>query len=56
MQHIRQQITELRRYIAASDKRSELEEVDALLAIALEDVKRKLAQEADEHESRPWKP
>lgn len=42
MQHIRKTIEELRRYIAANERREELEEVDALLAIALEEVRRKL--------------
>lgn len=43
MQHIRQSIEELRRYIASSTARAELEEVDSLLAVALEEVRRKLA-------------
>lgn len=43
MQHIRRSIEELRRYIAASKVRTELEEVDALLAVALAEVRRKLA-------------
>lgn len=43
MQHIRRTIEDLRRYIAASQSRSELEEVDTLLAVALEEVRRKLA-------------
>lgn len=43
MQHIRTSIEGLRRYIAASEVRIELEEVDALLAVALEEVRRKLA-------------
>ena len=42
MQHIRTVIEDLRRYIAASDRRDELEEVDALLAVALEELRRKL--------------
>lgn len=44
MQHIRQSIEDLRRYIAASQSRSELEEVDTLLAVALEEVRRKLGE------------
>ena len=43
MQHIRKSIEELRRYIAASEARAELEEVDALLAVALAELRRKLA-------------
>ena len=43
MQHVRKSIEDLRRYIAASKVRAELEEVDALLAVALEEVRRKLA-------------
>lgn len=43
MQHIRETLVELRRYIAASESRVELEEVDALLAVAVEEVRRKLA-------------
>lgn len=43
MQHIRETLVRLRRYIAASESREELEEVDALLAVALEEVRRKLA-------------
>lgn len=43
MKHVRATIEELRRYIAQSEMRSELEEVDALLSVALEEVRRKLA-------------
>lgn len=43
MQHVRKTIEDLRRYIAASESRAELEEVDALLAVALEEVRKKLA-------------
>jgi hypothetical protein len=46
MLHVRHSIEELRRYIAHSEARSELEEVDALLSVALEEVRRKLAAEA----------
>lgn len=46
MRHIRPTIEELRRYIAKSEARADLEEVDALLAVALEEVRRKLAAEA----------
>lgn len=45
MRHIHQTIGELRRYIAASDKREELEEIDALLAVALTELRRKLRQD-----------
>lgn len=48
MRHVRKSIEELRRYIASSTARAELEEVDALLAVALEEVRRKLATEARE--------
>lgn len=44
MQHIRETIVDLRRYIAKSEVRKDLEEVDALLAVALEEVRRKLAK------------
>lgn len=44
MQHVRKTIEHLRRYIATSDSRDALEEVDALLAVALEEVRRKLAE------------
>lgn len=43
MKHIRKTIEDLRRYIAASEMRAELEEIDALLAVALEELRRKLA-------------
>lgn len=43
MQHVRNTIESLRRYIAASESRAELEEVDILLAVALEEVRKKLA-------------
>ena len=43
MQHIDKTIHDLRQYIAASDDKSALEEVDALLAVALLEVRRKLA-------------
>lgn len=45
MQHIRTSIEQLRRYIARSEARAELEEVDSLLSVALEEVRRKLAAE-----------
>ena len=43
MQHIRKTIEALRRHIAASEDREALEEVDALLDVALQEVRRKLA-------------
>jgi predicted transcriptional regulator len=52
MQHVRRTIEELRRYIAASKSRSDLEEVDVLLAVALEEVRRKLAAAEREGQSR----
>ena len=48
MEHVCQMLEELRRYIGdRDDLRSELEEVDALLSVALEEVRRKLAADAD---------
>lgn len=44
MRHVRATIEELRRYIATCEARKELEEVDSLLAIALEEVRRQLAR------------
>ena len=44
MKHVRATIEELRRYISTCEAKTELEEVDNLLAIALEEVRRKLAQ------------
>jgi hypothetical protein len=46
MQHVRHRIEDLRRYIAVCEARLELEEVDTLLAVALEEVRRKLQQKA----------
>ncbi len=55
MQHVRQSIEELRRYIAKSEARAELEEADALLSVALEEVRRKLATEARQvHKPAPF--
>ena len=45
MTHVQKTIEELRRYIAQSEARAELEEVDTLLSVALEEVRRKLAAE-----------
>ena len=44
MKHVRATIEQLRRYIATCQAREELEEVDTLLAVALEEVRRKLQQ------------
>jgi hypothetical protein len=45
MQHIAQVLKELRVYIAAKEDRAELEEIDTLLSMALEEVRRKLAKD-----------
>ena len=46
MENVCRMIEELRRYIGDQDDlRTELEEVDALLSVALEEVRRKLAAE-----------
>lgn len=50
MQHVRHSIEDLRRYIAQSGARAELEEVDSLLSVALEEVRRKLAVKAHRNE------
>jgi hypothetical protein len=44
VRHIRDTIEELRRYIAENDSHHILHEVDTLLSVALEDVRRKLAE------------
>jgi len=51
MKHIAQVLEELRRYIAGKDDRAELEEIDTLLSIALEEVRRKLARQS--HGKKP---
>lgn len=43
MKHVRDTIMALRRHIAASGERAALEEVDALLDVALQEVRRKLS-------------
>lgn len=43
MKHIDEAIRELRLYIAVSEDKNDLEEIDALLAVALVEVRRKLA-------------
>lgn len=50
MQHVRTTIEQLRRYIATCEAHDDLVEVDTLLAVALEEVRRKLQQKtAREH-------
>jgi hypothetical protein len=44
VKHVRETIEELRRYIAQNDSHHVLEEVDTLLSVALEDVRRKLTE------------
>jgi hypothetical protein len=44
MQHVRSTIEQLRRYIATCEDRNDLQEVDTLLAVALDEVRRKLQQ------------
>lgn len=48
MKHIAQVLNELRRYIAGKEDRADLEEIDTLLSVALEEVRRKLAQSHDQ--------
>ena len=48
VRHVAKAISELRRYIAGSEVRAELEETDSLLAVALEDLRRKIAQKYDD--------
>jgi len=45
MRHIAQVLEELRRYIAGKEDRAELQEIDTLLNVALEEVRRKLAHQ-----------
>jgi len=47
MQHVRKTIEQLRRYIATCEAHDELEEVDSLLGVALEEVRRKIQQNRD---------
>lgn len=46
MKHVRSTLENLRRYISTCEARPELEEVDVLLSMALEEVRRKLASKA----------
>ncbi|WP_156460158.1 hypothetical protein [Mesorhizobium sp. Root157] len=50
MQHVRRTIEDLRRYIVSCDSRAELEEVDTLLAVALEEVRRKIKEKESRHQ------
>lgn len=53
MQHVRHTIEQLRRYIATCEAHDDLLEVDTLLAVALEEVRRKIQQSRDrERQSR----
>lgn len=53
MKHVRSTLEELRRYISSCDARKDLEEVDALLSMALEEVRRKLARAGDRTNTKP---
>jgi hypothetical protein len=44
VKHVAQVLGELRRYIAASEARKELDETDCLLGVALDDLRRKIAR------------
>lgn len=55
MQHVRKTIEDLRRYIATSDVREDLEEVDGLLAIALVELRRKLSDPPKRGPENPGK-
>jgi hypothetical protein len=44
VKHVEQELTKLRRYIAASEARADMEEVDTLLAVALEELRRQIAR------------
>jgi len=48
VEHIAHVLEELRHYIAGKEDRAELEEIDALLSVALAEVRRKLAQKKDD--------
>lgn len=45
MRHVQRTIEELRRYIARQATADELEDVDVLLSVALEEVRRKLGSQ-----------
>ncbi|WP_315919749.1 hypothetical protein [Mesorhizobium sp. SP-1A] len=46
MHNVRRSLEQLRRYIAGCEDRDELQEVDALLGVALEEVRQKIQQKA----------
>lgn len=48
VRHVAQVIGELRRYIAVSESRTDMEEVDSLLAVALEELKRRIVRKDDD--------
>lgn len=50
MQHIKDTIIGLRRYIGTDDYHHQLEDVDALLGVALEEVWRKMRQKRMRHQ------
>jgi hypothetical protein len=56
MKHVRATLEELRRYISTCEARPELEEVDVLLSMALEEVRRKLASKAAKRSSEGGNP
>jgi hypothetical protein len=53
MKHIAQVLEELRRYIAGKEDWAELEEIDNLLSVASEEVRRKLARQSRERKPDP---
>jgi len=55
MQHIRKAIEELRDYIAKTDNRDRLEDVDSLLGVALLEIRSKLAVEETEKRLEQWR-
>lgn len=44
VKHVEHELAELRRYIAASEARADMEEVDTLLAVALEELRRRITR------------
>lgn len=53
MKHVEQELIGLRRYIAASDARADMEEVDTLLAVALEELRRQIIRTTAAHRVVP---
>jgi hypothetical protein len=53
MQHVRRTIEQLRRYIATCEAHDDLLEVDTLLAVALEEVRRKIQQSKGRENEAP---